>query len=95
MVWYVALIVAVAVERLVELVVSKRNLTWSRARGGIEFGAGHYPFMVVLHTGLLAACLIGVTFLFTMVWLTDVRHPADPSLDVRSCYPKKPPSQHV
>jgi len=58
MVWYVALIVAVAVERLVELVVSKRNLTWSRARGGIEFGAGHYPFMVVLHTGLLAACLI-------------------------------------
>jgi len=45
--------------------------------------------------GLLAACLIGVTFLFTMVWLTDVRHPADPSPDVRSCYPKKPPSQHV
>ncbi|EIB99254.1 MULTISPECIES: hypothetical protein [Pantoea] len=45
--------------------------------------------------GLLAACLIGVTFLFTMVWLTDVRHPADPSLDVQSCHPKKPPAQHV
>ncbi|MCZ4058734.1 hypothetical protein O3W44_06025 [Pantoea sp. LMR881] len=38
--------------------------------------------------GLLAACLIGVTFLFTMTWLTDVRHPTDPSLDVQSCYPK-------
>ncbi|WP_215847106.1 hypothetical protein [Candidatus Pantoea bituminis] len=37
--------------------------------------------------GLLAACLIGVTFLFTMTWLTDVRHPTDPSLDVQSCSP--------
>ncbi|MHA6310887.1 MULTISPECIES: hypothetical protein [Pantoea] len=45
--------------------------------------------------GLLTACLIGVTFLFTMTWLTDVRHPTDPSLDVQSCYPKAPPSQHV
>jgi methyltransferase len=58
MVWYVLLIAAVAVERLVELVVSKRNLAWSRARGGTEFGAEHYPVMVVLHTGLLAACLV-------------------------------------
>lgn len=41
--------------------------------------------------GLLAACLIGVVFLFAMTWLTDVRHPADPSLDVQSCTPKKPP----
>jgi len=58
MVWYVLLIAAVAVERLVELVVSKRNLAWSRARGGTEYGAEHYPVMVVLHTGLLAACLV-------------------------------------
>ena len=28
------------------------------ARGGVEFGAGHYPAMVVLHTGLLAGCLV-------------------------------------
>jgi hypothetical protein len=39
--------------------------------------------------GLLSACLIGVVFLFTMTWLTDVRHPADPSLDVQTC-PQKP-----
>jgi methyltransferase len=58
MAWYVLLIAAVAVERLVELVVSKRNLAWSRARGGTEYGAEHYPVMVVLHTGLLAACLV-------------------------------------
>jgi len=58
MVWYVLLIVAVALERLAELIFSTRNRAWSRARGGVEFGAKHYPVMVTLHTGLLAACLI-------------------------------------
>jgi methyltransferase len=58
MVWYVVLVGAVALERLAELVVSKRNLAWSRARGGSEYGAGHYPAMVVLHTGLLVACCV-------------------------------------
>ncbi|MDF7649770.1 MULTISPECIES: hypothetical protein [Pantoea] len=45
--------------------------------------------------GLLSACLIGVVFLFTMTWLTDVRHPADPTLDVQTCPPKTVPSQHT
>ena len=31
---------------------------WAWARGGREHGFGHYPYMVVLHTGLLLACLI-------------------------------------
>jgi methyltransferase len=54
---YLLLIGAVAVERLVELVVSQRNLKWSREQGGIAFGDGHYPFMVVLHLGLLVGCV--------------------------------------
>ena len=57
---YALLIGAVGMERVAELVVSQRNLSWSRARGGIEFGARHYPVMVVLHTGLLAGCLVEV-----------------------------------
>jgi methyltransferase len=55
---YTLLIGAVAAERVAELVVSQRNLSWSRAQGGREFGARHYPVMVVLHTGLLAGCLV-------------------------------------
>ncbi len=55
---YTVLIAAVGVERIAELVVSQRNLKWSRAHGGVEFGAGHYPVMVVLHTGLLVGCLV-------------------------------------
>lgn len=60
MTWYVLLIAAVAVERLAELVVARRNMAWSLARGGVEYGAGHYPFMVVLHTGLLLGCVVEV-----------------------------------
>jgi methyltransferase len=55
---YVLLIAAVALERLAELVVAQRNRSWSVARGGVEFGGGHYPAMVTLHTGLLAGCLV-------------------------------------
>jgi methyltransferase len=58
--WYIALVALVAVERIAELVVSKRNERWSREHGGVEAGAGHYPFMVVLHTGLLVACVLEV-----------------------------------
>ncbi|WP_431238938.1 isoprenylcysteine carboxyl methyltransferase family protein [Mycolicibacterium aichiense] len=60
MAWYVLLVAAVAAERLAELVVAKRNLAWSRAQGGVEFGASHYPLMVVLHTGFLAGALVEV-----------------------------------
>jgi methyltransferase len=58
MLWYLLLIGAVAVERIAELVVSLHNLNWSKRRGGVESGAGHYPAMVTLHTGLLAGCLL-------------------------------------
>jgi methyltransferase len=58
MVFYTVLIVLVAAERLAELVVAKRNLAWARERSGREYGFGHYPFMVVLHMGLLLGCLV-------------------------------------
>jgi methyltransferase len=62
--WFALLVSAVALERLAELVVARRNERWSRARGAVETGAGHYPVMVVLHTGLLAGALLEV-------WLAD------------------------
>ena len=61
--WYTLLVAAVAVERLAELVVAKRNLAWSRANGGREFGAGHYPAMVTLHSAFLIGCLAEVLLL--------------------------------
>ncbi|WP_153503658.1 isoprenylcysteine carboxyl methyltransferase family protein [Cumulibacter manganitolerans] len=63
-VWFTALVLAVGLERVAELIVSSRNAAWSLARGGVESGRGHYPFMVVLHTGLLVAAV-------AEVWLLD------------------------
>ena len=57
---YTILVALVGVERLAELVVAKRNLAWSLARGGRETGFSHYPFMVALHTGLLVGCVVEV-----------------------------------
>lgn len=57
---YTALILLVGLERVAELVVTKRNEAWSMARGGQEYGSRHYPPMVLLHTGLLAGALIEV-----------------------------------
>jgi methyltransferase len=56
--WYTLLVLAVAAERVAELVVARRNAAWTLARSGVEHGRGHYPVMVVLHTGLLACCLL-------------------------------------
>ena len=58
MIVYYVLVIATCFERLAELVVAKRNAAWSLARGGVESGRGHYPPMVLLHTGLLAGCLV-------------------------------------
>ena len=44
-------------ERLIELNVANRNRKWSIEQGGQEVGQGHYPFMVVLHTGFLICCV--------------------------------------
>jgi methyltransferase len=55
---YFVLLGLLGLERLAELVVSQRNATASLGRGGHESGRGHFPFMVVLHTALLAGCLI-------------------------------------
>jgi methyltransferase len=55
---FTVVVALVGVERLAELVVSKRNAAWSLERGGVETGFGHYPFMVVLHTGLLVGALV-------------------------------------
>ena len=55
---FTVLVALVGLERLAELVVSKRNAAWSLERGGRESGRGHYPVMVVLHTGFLLAMLV-------------------------------------
>jgi len=58
---FLLLLAAVALERLVELVVSRRHERALRARGAFEAGAAHYPLMVAVHAALLAGAAIEVT----------------------------------
>lgn len=67
---FTVLVGLVGVERVAELAVSTRNAAWSRERGGVESGLGHFPFMVVLHIALLVGAL-------AEAW---VRRPDVPSL---------------
>lgn len=55
---YTVLVLVVAAERVGELVVTRRNAAWSFARGGVETGRGHYPWMIALHTALLVGCVV-------------------------------------
>lgn len=57
---YTLLVVAVGVERLAEMAVSRRNAAWAFARGGVETGRAHFPVMVALHTAFLAGCVAEV-----------------------------------
>ncbi len=57
----VAVLALVTLQRLAELLLARRNAGRLLARGGVEIGAGHYPFIVSLH----AAWLIG---LWIMAW---------------------------
>lgn len=61
--FYLALVAAVAAQRLVELWLSRRNARWAFARGGIELGRGHLHPMVLLHALFLVACAAEVVAL--------------------------------
>jgi len=55
---YIAILGLVALERLAELIVSRRNANRSLARGGVEAGASHYPAMVLMHSAFLISCVV-------------------------------------
>jgi methyltransferase len=48
----------VATQRLLELVLSRRNERRLRARGAVERGRGHFPLMVALHALWIASTLV-------------------------------------
>ena len=63
MIWYLAFILLTGGERLAEVIVSTRNARWAFARGGVEYGKRHFPWMVALHFGLLLGALAEVFLL--------------------------------
>jgi methyltransferase len=51
----IALLGFVTLQRLAELVIAQRNTRRLIAEGAVEVGASHYPLIVAVHVGWLAA----------------------------------------
>ena len=58
MVSYGALLAVVALERLFELLLSRRNAAAAFARGGVETGAAHFRVMTLMHAAFLPCCFL-------------------------------------
>ena len=52
-----AILALVALQRLAELALARRNTRALLARGAVEIGASHYPLIVFLHTAWLLSVL--------------------------------------
>ena len=55
--WLYLVLGLIALQRLAELLGSRRNERRLREAGAIETGRGHYPFFILLHSGWLLAIL--------------------------------------
>lgn len=51
-----AFLLALGLERLYELSLSRRNQAWALSQGGVEYGAAHFRFMKALHGAFLLGC---------------------------------------
>lgn len=51
-------LVFVAIQRLLELRVAKRNLEWAMSQGAKEYGREHYPLFFLLHVGWMLGWLL-------------------------------------
>lgn len=59
---FAIIVIIVIMQRLVELVVAKRNEKTMLAKGAYEVGASHYPYMILLHSSFFICLLIEVVY---------------------------------
>lgn len=55
--WPQTIVLAVALQRVAELLYSNRNMARLLADGGVEHGAGHYPLFFLIQGSWLAALM--------------------------------------
>ena len=57
---FIIVITIVIIQRLVELIIARRNEKWMRSKGAFEIGADHYPLMVFMHVAFFISLLLEV-----------------------------------
>lgn len=60
---FVVFLAVIIAQRIAELVLSTRNARRTLAQGGREFGAGHFPWLVVVHVLFIAGLAAEVLLL--------------------------------
>lgn len=59
--FFTIVITIVILQRLVELIIARRNEKWMLRQGAYEAGARHYPLMVVMHIAFFLSLLLEVS----------------------------------
>lgn len=62
MILFYFVISIVIIQRLIELIISKRNEKWLLSQGAIEYGKEHYKFIVLLHTLFFVSMIVEYNF---------------------------------
>ncbi|MBB4826122.1 methyltransferase [Sporosarcina luteola] len=57
--WMIGIVI---IQRLIELVVARRNERWMKNQGAIEAGTSHYRYMVAMHVCFFASLLAEVFY---------------------------------
>jgi methyltransferase len=60
--YFIIFILFVIAQRLIELYISKRNEKWLLARGALEYGREHYPYVVGMHTFFIISLIVEYYF---------------------------------
>ena len=56
--YFILFICFVISQRLIELIIAKKNEKWVRSHGAVEYGQNHYPFIILLHTMFIISMVI-------------------------------------
>ena len=72
--YFILFICFVISQRLIELIIAKKNEKWVRSLGAIEYGQSHYPFIILLHTMFIISMVIEYVcsrgiFISTFLWV--------------------------
>lgn len=60
--YFILFILFIIFQRLFELYHSARNQKWLREQGALEYGSGHYPYMIALHTMFIISMIVEYWF---------------------------------
>ena len=63
--WFAVFLALVIAQRILELAISRRNARSSFARGGLEYGTAHFPWLVAVHVLFVAGMAGEVVLLGT------------------------------